>query len=201
MSYSKFTLESVIQDFGLHEQTEKLFNNVRQFAPTEWLTKSLQKGKIMPAKSEKSRSELLIMPILLTIAEANEELITIFSGEFLDGDSSAGLSGECDFILSKSARSFSLKAPIFGIVEAKQNIIENSMGQCAAQMVGAQRFNARKGNEIPMVYGAVSNGDIWQFLSLDGIQLKIDTDKYYIDDLNQLLGVLQFIINIHSITN
>jgi hypothetical protein len=195
MSYSKFTLEDVEQTFNLKEQTQELFADIPKVQPTDWLMETLHKAKLMPAKSEKSRSELLIMPILLTIAEKNEDKITIFSGENLDGDIDQGLNGECDFILSKSPKSFSLKAPIFGLVEAKQNIIENSMGQCIAQMLGAQYFNEKRHNQIPVIFGCVSNGDVWQFMKLEQSLISIDSQKYYLDSLEELLGVLQLIID------
>lgn len=195
MTYSKFTLEDVEQTFHLQETTEKLFLDIPKLQPTQWLLDTLHKAKLMPAKSEKSRSELLIMPILLTIAEKNEHIITIFSGENLEGDIDKGLNGECDFILSKSPKSFSLKAPIFGLVEAKQNIIENSMGQCVAQMLGAKLFNDRKDNVIPVIFGCVSNGDVWQFMKLEQFRITIDNQKYYLDNLEELLGVMQLIID------
>ncbi len=149
----------------------------------------------MPAKSKKARSELLITPVLLTLAEQNSNKITIFSGENLEGDSEKGLNRECDYILSKSLRSFSLKAPVFALVEAKQNIIENSMGQCVAQMLGAQFFNQKKKTSIPVIYGCVSNGEIWQFLRLENKNLTTDTDKYYLNNLPELLGVLQVMVD------
>lgn len=194
MAYSKFTLEEVEHTFHLEESTQNLFTLVVPVAPTEWLLQTLEKAKLMPTKSEKSRSELLIMPILLTLAEKNKDTITIFSGENLEGDNALGLQGECDFILSKSPHSFSLKAPIFGLVEAKQNIVENSMGQCVAQMLGAQLFNEKRNNQITCIFGCVSNGDIWQFLRLENQRLTIDTKKYYLDNVAELLGVLQSIV-------
>ncbi|MCB1190834.1 MAG: hypothetical protein H7A23_07915 [Leptospiraceae bacterium] len=195
MAYSKYTLEEVEQVFSLGEKTESLFDNVQGISPTGWLLETLQKAQFMPTKSEKARSELIITPILLTIAEMNKETITIFSGENLEADIEKGLNGECDYILSRNPKSFSLKAPIFGLVEAKQNIVENSMGQCAAQMLGAQIFNQKRGNNITKIYGCVSNGDVWQFLKLVQNELSIDTKKCYIDNLSELLGVLQYIIN------
>ncbi len=195
MPYNKFTLEQIENLFNLNEEKVKLFEKIPDIQTTNWLLETLEKAKLMPAKSEKSRSELLIMPILLAIAENNQNEITIFSGENLEGDIEQDLNGECDYILSKSPKSFSLKAPIFGLVEAKQNIVENSMGQCVAQMLGAFLFNERKKNQISTIYGCVSNGDVWQFLRLKDKQLSIDTEKYYVDNPKKLLGVFQFIIN------
>ncbi len=47
-----------------------------------------------------------------------------------------GLNGECDFMINKALKTYTIQAPI-SCPEAKQNIIENNMGQCVAQMVGA----------------------------------------------------------------
>lgn len=77
MPYSQFTLEQIEQIFGLSEEKINLFDNIKPIAPTQWLKDTLQKAKIMPTKSEKSRSELLITPILLEIAEKNQQTITI----------------------------------------------------------------------------------------------------------------------------
>ncbi len=193
MAYSKFSLEDVIKDFDLREERHLLFPAPAPVEPSAWLLETLQKAKLMPAKSEKSRSELIITPILLEVAERNKDLITIFSGEELDGERE-GLHGECDYILSKSPQSFSLKAPVFGLVEAKQNIVENSMGQCIAQMLGAQFFNEKRQNAISQIFGCVSNGDVWHFLRLVGKDITIDIQKYYLDNLPLLLGVLQYIV-------
>jgi len=195
MAYNEFTLEAIEETFELKEETNFLFQNITPINPTSWLLETLQKAKLMPAKSKKARSELLITPVLLTLAEQNSNKITIFSGENLEGDSEKGLNGECDYILSKSLRSFSLKAPVFALVEAKQNIIENSMGQCVAQMLGAQFFNQKKKTSIPVIYGCVSNGEIWQFLRLENKNLTTDTDKYYLNNLPELLGVLQVVVD------
>lgn len=64
------------------------------------------------------------------------------------------------------------------------------MGQCAAQMAAAQIFNARKGQEQSAIYGAVSTGTNWKFMTLQNQLLKIDLTEYYITQLDQILGIL-----------
>jgi hypothetical protein len=76
------------------------------------------------------------------------------------------------------------------LVEAKDNDIRIGLGQCVAQMVAAQIFNARKGLEQPLVYGAVSTGTNWKFIMLENQVVKIDLTEYFITQLNQILGIL-----------
>jgi hypothetical protein len=75
-------------------------------------------------------------------------------------------------------------------VEAKDNDIRIGLGQCAAQMVAAQIFKARKGQEQSAIYGAVSTGTNWKFLILEKQLLKIDLTEYFITQLDQILGIL-----------
>jgi hypothetical protein len=105
------------------------------------------------------------------------------------------LKGECDFILSKDTRSFEINYPIIQVVEAKKNDIEIGIPQCAAQMVGAKKYNEKRGNkEINTIYGCVTTGDDWIFMRLTD-KIEIDTQKYYLGDLEHLLGVFQHILN------
>jgi hypothetical protein len=88
-----------------------------------------------------------------------------------------------------------VSAPVFALIEAKKQDIEAGLGQCAAQMLAAQKFNARKETPQTAVYGCVTTGEIWQFLKLQGSTLEIDTERYYLNELELLLGALQNVIN------
>jgi hypothetical protein len=101
-----------------------------------------------------------------------------------------GLTGACDFILSASSNQSLITAPVLTIVEAKDNDIRIGLGQCVAQMVAAQLFNARKRQEQPAVYGAVSTGTNWKFLMLQNQLVKIDLTEYFITQIDQILGIL-----------
>ena len=130
--------------------------------------------------------------------EKNQRAFTIFSGETLDVDADKGLNGECDFIISKAMKTYTIQAPIFALVEAKQNIVENNMGQCAAQMVGARIFNQSENQPIETIFGCVTNGEVWQFLKLENETILIDAKKYFLDNLERILGILQAIIDFYS---
>ena len=140
---------------------------------------------------------MIITPVLLEMMDKNQRAFTLFSGETLDVDGDQGLNGECDFILSKSKPTYTIQAPIFALVEAKQHIIENSLGQCAAQMVGARLFNQLENQPLETIFGCVSSGEIWQFLKLEQQTIIIDEKRYFLDNLELLLDVLQKIIDFY----
>ncbi len=197
MAYSDFSLASVKKIFQLKEQTIDLFSQVKPIEISQWLeeTLSISTKLALASSSEKARSEFIIAPILLELEKRNPEQLAIFSGERLDVDKDKGLQGECDFILSKGYLTSSLQAPIFSLVEAKKNDIKEGLGQCVAQMLGARCFNQAEANSIPYIYGCVTTGENWQFLKLDSDLLYLDKQRYYLNELNKLLGILQFIVD------
>ncbi|KYC43759.1 hypothetical protein WA1_00925 [Scytonema hofmannii PCC 7110] len=56
-------------------------------------------------------------------------------------------------------------------------------------MVAAQIFNDRKG-QSRTIYGVVSTGTLWKFLTLEAQTLKIDRTEYFIAQLEEILGIL-----------
>ena len=154
MLYSKFTLNEVISKFELKTSTKDLFED-KKVKIDNYLKEALESAFELPLKSEKARSELIVMPILLEARKLNNKSFFIFSGKNLDIDESLGLNGECDFIISKTDNKFFLQAPIFGLVEKKQNI-DLGLGQCIAQMVGAKIFNEKKKSNIDTIFGCVT---------------------------------------------
>ncbi|NJN33947.1 MAG: hypothetical protein HC817_06575 [Saprospiraceae bacterium] len=91
-------------------------------------------------------------------------------------------------------------APIINITEAKNGEADNprSLAQTAAQLLGSRIFNQQNNTPITDLYGACTSGYDWLFLKLEGSKVIIDTDRYVLNNLPQLLGVLQHIINIQT---
>jgi hypothetical protein len=145
--------------------------------------------------TEKSKSEFLVVPILLAARESYPELLAIFSGPRFDVDPSQGLVGECDFILARTAPVPRLKAPLVTILEAKKGDIEAGLGQCIAQTVAARIFNERAGEPARALYGCVTSGNDWQFLRLDGSEVVLDRKLWYLDQVGGILAVFQAILN------
>jgi len=196
MAYSDFTLEETIKRFSLSQAFSSLFIDLSYPEISPWLHETLATSLrlALPSGNEKARSEFAIAPILLEIEKAFSKEIFIFSGKNLDVDRNLGLHGECDFILSRGTVPLIIQAPILGIVEAKKDDIDGGIGQCAAQMVGAQRFNQRHEQKKSCTYGCVTSGEIWQFLKLSGELLTIDSDRYYINQVEKIVGCLRAIV-------
>lgn len=195
MPYTDWTLDALRVSFGLIIQQELLLPNVAPVPVPPWLQETLAKGMPLALGSEKARSEFVIAPILLTLRDLNQNRITIYSGQRLDGDPNVGLVGECDFLITSTPLLPIVQAPIISVVEAKKNDIESGLGQCAAQMLGAQRFNQRDHSPITTIYGCITTGEVWQILKLSDTHLVIDSERYYINELEMILGVLQAIIH------
>ena len=81
-------------------------------------------------------------------------------------------------------------APVMMITEAKNESIMGGLGQCAAELVAAQRFNAQRNSDITTVYGCVTNGGEWKFLRLHDTRLEIDVHQYLIDRPDRILGII-----------
>lgn len=198
MAYKNFTLEKLKTDFGLQERQEQLFKTVVPLSYTTWLAETLAMGRSNPIKSEKARSEMIITPILLELKKRNNDFFTIHSGDTLDANKSVGLSGECDFILAKNTQSFSINFPIFILIEAKRQDFELGINQCTAQMYGAWIYNQKHKHNLPCIYGCVTTADEWQFIKFENNTFLIDKDKYFIKELETILGIFQQIIDFYK---
>ncbi|MBM3235145.1 hypothetical protein FJZ31_02480 [Candidatus Poribacteria bacterium] len=201
MTYGDFTLDTVRKLLGITITQQRLFDKIAPVAISSWLQEALDNGMPLAFGSEKARSEFIVTPILLTIRALNHNSFSIYSGQRLDADSDKGLTGECDFILTRTSPLPIIQSPIVTIVEAKKNDIEGGLGQCAAQMVGARHFNQREDSDIETIFGCVTTGEAWQFLKLGNDIIYIDSGRYYINQAEELLGVLQAIISYYKLNH
>ncbi len=194
---SDFSLKKAKQTFGLTEHRALLFEQIPAIPMSKWLQETLNTSMYfaLASSSEKARSEFMVVPLFFEIHKRNQSKFAMYSGETFDVDKDQGLTGECDFLFSKGEMTYTIQAPVFTLVEAKKKDIGEGIGQCVAQMIGAQLFNQQENNEIPEIYGCVTTGEAWQFLKLSGKDLTIDTIRYYFDNIEKILGVLQTIIN------
>jgi hypothetical protein len=195
MAYNDFLLDRVCKTFGLAPAWEALFDHIPAVQVPQWLQDLLD--KTMPLAlggSEKARSEFIVVPILVGSRELSQNSFYVYSGQRLDVDPAQGLVGECDFILADTRPLPVLQAPIMMLVEAKKHDIDAGIGQCAAQMVGARLFNQREGKGPDTIFGCVTSGENWQFLKLEHDSLIIDSHRYYIVNVDQVLGVFQAIV-------
>jgi hypothetical protein len=193
MSYSDFkTLDKAINDLNLTlEESHNLFAQITPVKPSQRLKETLEETLELATNisTEKARSELIITPILLEVRRLFQGKVGYFSGTSFNVDESRGLNGVCDFILTQSENQLLITAPVITLVEAKDNDIKFGLGQCVAEMVAAQIFNERKGKS-QTIYGVVTTGTLWKFLTLEAQILKIDRTEYFIAQLEEILGIL-----------
>jgi len=194
MAYSDFDLKKVRRDFGLQiDEQPDLCAHVPPVQPGTTLAHTLVETAhlAIAINTEKARSEMLITPVLLDIWRQAQSQISLFSGTEFTVDEARGLTGYCDYILSRSKEQLTINAPVVMIVEAKNENIKGGLGQCVAEMIAAQLFNEREGNAIGTIYGAVTTGEIWKFLKLVSAVASIDLSDYYIvRDVPKILGIL-----------
>jgi hypothetical protein len=194
MAYSNFTLAKVYRQFQLKERRERLFPEFDPVTLSEWLNKSLEIAAQSVMLTEKAKSERIVSPILFESKARNGNIFEIYSGYNLNVDTENDLNGECDFLISFQS-SYVVKAPIFSLVEAKNDNIELGLGQCIAQMLGARLYNLKEDHPIPIIYGCVTTGEDWQFLTLQDQLVTIDTKRYYLNQPGTLLAVFDWIVD------
>ena len=103
----------------------------------------------LEVSTEKARSEFIIAPMLAETRRQFAGQISLFSGIDFTVDAEAGLRGVCDFLFSLSPLQLYVQAPVLAVVEAKNENIKAGIGQCVAEMLAAQRFNAARAAMLP----------------------------------------------------
>ena len=197
-SYSKFTYDDLDKlNIKVVKQT-LAFDGMQAVEPSNLLTETLKRHLRMPLASEKAKCEFIITPILSDITERNIDKITYFSGYNFNVAKELGLKGRCDYLLTYVPNSPRIEAPVLAVVEAKNDNLDEGIAQCIAQMFALRMFNERKGKPTPVVYGAVTFGLEWQFLRLEDQLVHLDTNIFYIKELPQILGVLQWIVDMYK---
>lgn len=197
MAYSDFTLPDVKERLGLSlVEKESLFAAIESVPYSEHLQETLRFNLPLATAihTEKARSELIVMPVLVEIVKQTQRELSLFSGVDFTVDKSLGLSGICDFLIGLSPEQLMVDAPLIAIVEAKNDNIKSGMGQCIAEMQAAKIFNQNKGRILPSIYGAVTTGTLWTFLRLTDTQVWIDADEYHISGVAKILGIFLHIV-------
>lgn len=197
MPYSKFTsVVKFCQQYHLqiNDGCRIFANQALLFEPSASVLQDIEDAKSMPMSTEKAKSEWIIGPILKEIKRKNP-FISVFSGFSLNIDGEVDLQGNPDYILSARPIVVEVTAPIFCLMESKNKTPDEGFAQCVAEMYAARLFNKQTNEPIETIYGAVTNAYDWVFLKLAGDTIFIDKDRYYLNNMQELLGVLQFITN------
>ena len=140
--------------------------------------------------SEKARSEGIINPVLLEVRRRLRGKISVFSGEEFTVQPEVDLTGDVDFLISRSPEQLFIKIPAVVLVATKTQDLKQALGECVAEMVAAQRFNEQKRLSISTIYGVVTSGTVWRFLKLEQQVITVDLTNYSLPPVEQVLSFL-----------
>jgi hypothetical protein len=130
--------------------------------------------------SEAARREALVFPVIFEVAEITQAQIEI---EY-PVDVNQYLKGELDYYLRAQKQML--------VVEAKQADLTHGFTQLAAEMIALDQWTE---SDLPIIYGAVTTGDIWLFGNYDRAQKLItqDLELYRVPaDLASLMNALAY---------
>lgn len=199
MAYSNFNnFQQLQKDFGLKMRVSSFWADAQNtlLAPSERLLNQLKMAEKLPVYlSEKARSELIISPVLLEIWARKADFLMLFSGVSLDVDAARGLNGICDFLIAKTQNQYVIETPILCLIEAKNRELSEGFAQCVAEMYASQILNRQSDNPKTQsaIFGCITNGREWQFLKLEEDCVFIDLQRYFLNELDKILGILDWI--------
>ena len=124
MAYNMFSLVQAKRAFGLRLQEQiNVFAEVVPLPISELLHVILAENipLALAIHTEKARSELIIMPVLVELRRLMNREISLFSGIEFNVDPLQGLNGVCDFVVAGSPEQLILTAPLLMLVEAKND--------------------------------------------------------------------------------
>jgi len=195
MPYSTLSYQMMSERFGISQKLTRWLPDSVEAFEMKRLEQHYEEFSDFPANSEKARSEIYVMPLLLELWGKHRRHFTLFSGERVDVEPEQGLAGECDFLICAKPHLMWVEAPVICVIEAKREDLEVGRTQCAAQLVGMHRSNEKGGQAFPQLIGSATDGDRWQFLRLrDGYLLEIDPRVWPLSDLGRLLGLWRWIL-------
>ena len=193
MAYSRFTLSKVVENFQLTIiEGDRFLPDVPPISPSALLTDTLKETVpwAIAVSSEKARSEGIINPVLLEVRRQLRGKISVFSGEEFTVQPEVDLTGDVDFLISRSPEQLFIKVPAVVLVATKTQDLKQALGECVAEMVAAQRFNEQKRLSISTIYGVVTSGTVWRFLKLEQQVITVDLTNYSLPPVEEVLSFL-----------
>lgn len=191
MSFSNYkNISSVLKEFQV-TYTEANFIELIDFLIPNYFREDLEfvmrEGVV--DNSEYAICENLIYPVLKQVWKNYSASFILWSHQSLNYNEN--LSGFPEYILAKRSDlgKIVFEQPYFLLVEAKQDKFTEGWGQCLAEMIAAQRLNQ---NSAMVIFGIVSNGNLWQFGKLENNQFIKNKDFYSIQTIEQLFAAVNF---------
>ena len=187
-NYFEMTYEpdDILAEFGFGLQRSNLDlpkSNTNLDQLTELKNSIQRRLPYVSLTSEAARREILIAPIVLALIDYTQAQLRI---EY-SINVSEQLKGSLDYYLHTQHNLL--------VIEAKNADIARGFTQLAVELIALDQWTTSK---EPLLYGAVSTGDVWQFgvLNREQKQVQQDLNLYRVPaDLNDLFRSLVAILN------
>ncbi len=201
MSYSDFeTLDQTHKELGISIQdADGLYANIAPAEVSQWFVETMRMAypKAVRINTESARQALIVNHVLMELDR--QAPVSFFLQNTFNVDAGKGLTGNPDGLISRSENQLYITAPVVVLVEAKKSDLGSGLAQCVAEMEAARIFNEREGNPVSPIYGVVTDGVLWQFLSLQENIATIDSCLYPFEDGRRIIGILKSFVcdNVH----
>lgn len=184
-----FAPQDILADFGVQLQRQTM-TFVLYAGPLDRLidlhTRLTESLPRLGLTSEMARREFLIAPVLVDVLHYTQATLNV---EYPVSVSNQ-LKGSLDYLLQSHQ--------LFLVVEAKNEDLERGFLQLAIELIALDQWAE---SEQPILYGAISTGNIWQFgqFHRQNRQVTQDLNLYRVPaDLEDLLRILVHLLGAES---
>ena len=205
MAFSDFKTISEVQEKFRITYAEEDFVKAEPSTPsTEFLRDfEFTREHINVFASEASRCEAIIFPVLKESYKAYADQYALWIKQSIAYDDV--LNGTPDYFVSTRSElgKTVVGSPLILLVEAKKNDFEQGWGQCLAELVAAQKINAKNMDssaDFP-VYGIVTDGTLWQFGRLIADTFTQNRTDFALANLSTLFGAVNSVFQAANIVD
>ena len=194
MAFSDFKMISEVQEKFRITYSEDDFVKSEPSTPSAEFLRDFEftREHINVFASEAARCEAIIFPVLKESYKAYADQYALWIKQPIAYDDV--LSGTPDYFISTRSElgKTVVGSPLILLVEAKKNDFEHGWGQCLAELVAAQKINAKNidGSADFSVYGIVTDGTLWQFGRLIGDTFTQNRTDFALANLPTLFGAV-----------
>jgi len=194
VAFSDFKTISEVQEKFRIKYTEDDFVKSEPLDPSAEFLRDFKftREHINVFASEASRCEAIIFPVLKESYKAHADQYALWIKQSIAYDDV--LNSTPDYFVSTRSElgKTVVGSPLILLVEARKNDFEQGWGQCLAELVTAQKINARNrgGSTNFPVYGIVTDGTLWQFGQLIGDTFAQNRTDFVLANLPVLFGAV-----------
>jgi len=198
MAFTDFkSIAQVQEEYNIKYGEENFIDYIELIPPDSFIEElDFNLDNIDVFTSEASRCENVIYPIIREVYKNYVDRYTLWSHKSISIDDK--LTGTPDYLISTKSElgKTVLGLPVLVVVEAKQNNFMEGWGQCAAELLAVQKINQ---NDESLVYGVVTDGELWQFGRLQSNLFIKHKAGITITDLNKVFGAVGYLLMQHLV--